>query len=46
MFGSSRANQGPSITDLLATPNVSLLRLLDEDTFLSEFRAAAPQVKE
>jgi hypothetical protein len=38
--------QSSSISELLSTPNVSLMRLLDEETFLSEFRSANSQVNE
>ena len=41
----SRANDSNNLSDLLAMPNVSLMRLLDEDSFLSDFRSSSYAIR-
>ena len=45
MLGDPRGGSSV-VTHLLAIPNVSLMRLLDEDAFCSDFRAGSHAVKE
>jgi hypothetical protein len=46
MFNSGRNMQASNLNDLLANPNTTLVRLLDDENFISEFRSGSPLIKE
>ena len=44
LFNQFRSNNG--LSDLLNEPNITMGRLLDEESFLNEYRSAVPRVVE